>query len=149
MTLAWERQQRILAAVRSQGTVRLADLVDRLGVSAVTIRRDVTALADRGLVRRVHGGVTLPYRQAGPPGTEPHPTPFGPAAARTLVGMVVPSVDYYWPPVVQGAQAAVTAAGVTEDQLFELVICAAVGHASRLYDAGLAALAEERSERAE
>ncbi|HEY8471137.1 MAG TPA: hypothetical protein VIL37_00680 [Natronosporangium sp.] len=45
--------------------------------------------------------------------------------------------------------AAVTAAGVTEDQLFELVICAAVGHASRLYDAGLAALAEATSERAD
>ncbi|RKN37074.1 substrate-binding domain-containing protein [Streptomyces hoynatensis] len=111
MTLAWERQERILAAVRSQGTVRLADLVGRLGVSAVTVRRDVTALADRGLVRRVHGGVTLPYRQAGGAGAEPHPTPFGPAAARALVGMVVPSVDYYWPPIVQGAQAAVTAAG--------------------------------------
>jgi hypothetical protein len=34
------------------------------------------------------------------------------------------------------------AAGYTEDQLFELVICAAVGQSSRLYDAGLAALAE-------
>ncbi|MEU4289306.1 hypothetical protein AB0E63_13885 [Kribbella sp. NPDC026596] len=34
------------------------------------------------------------------------------------------------------------ASGCTEDQLFELVICAAVGQSSRLYDAGLAALAE-------
>ena len=34
------------------------------------------------------------------------------------------------------------AAGFSEDQLFELVVCAAVGQASRLYDAGLAALAE-------
>jgi hypothetical protein len=32
--------------------------------------------------------------------------------------------------------------GCTEDQLFELVVCAAVGKATRLYDAGLAALAE-------
>jgi alkylhydroperoxidase family enzyme len=37
---------------------------------------------------------------------------------------------------------AAKAAGFTEDQLFELVICAAVGQSSRLYDAGLAALAE-------
>lgn len=35
-----------------------------------------------------------------------------------------------------------TAAGFTDDQLFELVICAAVGEATRQYDAGLAALAE-------
>jgi hypothetical protein len=38
--------------------------------------------------------------------------------------------------------AAATAAGFTDDQLFELVIAAAVGQSARLYDAGLAALAE-------
>jgi alkylhydroperoxidase family enzyme len=38
--------------------------------------------------------------------------------------------------------AAAKAAGFSEDQLFELVICAAVGQSARLYDAGLAALAE-------
>ena len=34
------------------------------------------------------------------------------------------------------------ASGLSEDELFELVICAAVGQSSRLYEAGLAALAE-------
>ena len=38
--------------------------------------------------------------------------------------------------------AAAKAAGCSEDQLFELVICAAVGESARLYEAGLAALAE-------
>ncbi len=33
-------------------------------------------------------------------------------------------------------------AGFTDDQLFELVICAAVGESTRQYEAGLAALAE-------
>jgi hypothetical protein len=33
-------------------------------------------------------------------------------------------------------------AGFTDDQLFELVICSAVGEATRQYKAGLAALAE-------
>jgi hypothetical protein len=33
-------------------------------------------------------------------------------------------------------------AGFTDDQLFELVICTAVGQATRQYEAGLAALAE-------
>ncbi|TDU89199.1 hypothetical protein EV138_2759 [Kribbella voronezhensis] len=37
--------------------------------------------------------------------------------------------------------AAAKAAGCTEDELFELVICAAVGQSSRLYETGLAALA--------
>ncbi|MEQ4299850.1 hypothetical protein ABNF97_00435 [Plantactinospora sp. B6F1] len=38
--------------------------------------------------------------------------------------------------------AAARASGFSEDQLFELVICAVVGQSTRLYDAGLAALAE-------
>ncbi|MEU5884779.1 hypothetical protein [Spirillospora sp. NPDC047279] len=38
--------------------------------------------------------------------------------------------------------AAAKAAGRSEDQLFELVVCAAVGRSERLYEAGLAALAE-------
>lgn len=38
--------------------------------------------------------------------------------------------------------AAARAAGFSEDELFELVTCAAVGQSARLYDAGLAALAD-------
>jgi len=37
--------------------------------------------------------------------------------------------------------AAAKAAGFSEDQLFELVVCAAIGQSNRLYEAGLAALA--------
>lgn len=38
--------------------------------------------------------------------------------------------------------AAVKAAGFSEDEIFELVICAAVGQATRQYEAGLAALTQ-------
>ena|SRR5215471_8251383 len=38
--------------------------------------------------------------------------------------------------------AAALAAGYTEDQLFELVICSAVGECNRIYRAGLVALAK-------
>ena len=38
--------------------------------------------------------------------------------------------------------AAALAAGFSEGELVELVICAAVGQSARLYDAGLAALAD-------
>jgi alkylhydroperoxidase family enzyme len=44
--------------------------------------------------------------------------------------------------VTEADLAAAKASGCTEDQLFELVVCAAVGQSARLYDAGLAALAE-------
>jgi alkylhydroperoxidase family enzyme len=37
--------------------------------------------------------------------------------------------------------AAVKASGLSEDQIFELVVCAAVGQATRQYQNGLAALA--------
>jgi hypothetical protein len=46
--------------------------------------------------------------------------------------------------------AAATASGLCEDQIFEIVVCAAIGQASRQYDTALAALeaATERSEHA-
>ncbi|MCT2593530.1 substrate-binding domain-containing protein [Streptomyces sp. N2-109] len=112
MTLASQRHEFILAAVRRHGSVPLADLAEQLGVTAVTVRRDVTALADRGLVMRVHGGITVPH--GGVPGGQPDSAPrsaYGALAAGSLVGMVVPSVDYYWPQVIQGAQSTVAAAG--------------------------------------
>ncbi|MEU8301317.1 hypothetical protein AB0C04_29010 [Micromonospora sp. NPDC048909] len=44
--------------------------------------------------------------------------------------------------VTEAEIATAKAAGYTEDELFELVVCAAVGHSARLYSAGLAALAD-------
>ncbi|GAA3085290.1 DeoR/GlpR family DNA-binding transcription regulator [Streptosporangium carneum] len=64
--LAQQRQQAILERVRGSGGVRVADLVRELGVSDMTIRRDLEALAERGLVEKVHGGATV----AGPGSTE-------------------------------------------------------------------------------
>src|SRR5277367_5255730 len=54
--LAQQRQASILDEVRRHGGVRVADLVRALGVSDMTVRRDIEALADRGLVAKVHGG---------------------------------------------------------------------------------------------
>ena len=56
--LAPQRQQRILEEVRRRGGVRVSDLVDLLGVSDMTIRRDLDVLARRGLLHKVHGGAT-------------------------------------------------------------------------------------------
>jgi alkylhydroperoxidase family enzyme len=43
--------------------------------------------------------------------------------------------------------AAATTTGFSEDQLFEVVIAAALGRSARLYEAGLAALAEVEAAR--
>lgn len=56
--LARQRQGYILERVRQDGAVRVADLVRDLGVSDMTIRRDLDALRQRGLLEKVHGGAT-------------------------------------------------------------------------------------------
>jgi DeoR/GlpR family transcriptional regulator of sugar metabolism len=58
MMLARQRQTRILERVREDGAVRVADLVRELGVSDMTVRRDLETLDDQGLVEKVHGGAT-------------------------------------------------------------------------------------------
>ncbi len=51
-----ERRQEILRRVDEQGRVSVTGLSQLLGVSEVTIRGDLQALADRRLVVRTHGG---------------------------------------------------------------------------------------------
>lgn len=51
-----ERRQEILARVNQGGRAAVADLSQEFGVSEVTIRADLQALADSGLVLRTHGG---------------------------------------------------------------------------------------------
>ena len=62
--LAPQRQERILEEVRAHGGARVSDLVAVLGVSDMTVRRDLEALAARGLVARVHGGAAAPAGRA-------------------------------------------------------------------------------------
>jgi DeoR/GlpR family transcriptional regulator of sugar metabolism len=56
--LARQRQTLILARVREDGGVRVADLARELGVSDMTVRRDLEILDNRGLIEKVHGGAT-------------------------------------------------------------------------------------------
>ncbi|MER7165800.1 substrate-binding domain-containing protein [Micromonospora sp. NPDC000207] len=100
-----QRQERLLAALRLTGAVRVRDLAGEFGVSELTVRRDIAALAQRGLVTKVHGGAVLPVR--GGPDRQPRRAPM-----RFTVGMVVPSLDFYWPSIVGGARAAAAALGV-------------------------------------
>jgi DeoR/GlpR family transcriptional regulator of sugar metabolism len=58
--LARHRQSLILEDIRRAGSARVSDLTQRLGVSDMTIRRDLEALARAGLIEKVHGGAVLP-----------------------------------------------------------------------------------------
>jgi len=54
--LAEQRHQYILSELSKNGALSVAELVRALDVSRETIRRDLNALAERGLIATTHGG---------------------------------------------------------------------------------------------
>ncbi|EIE51455.1 DeoR/GlpR family DNA-binding transcription regulator [Salipiger aestuarii] len=61
-----DRQDRILAELRAQPSLRASQLARMLGVSHETIRRDLIDLDRRGLLRRTYGGAERPLRFEAP-----------------------------------------------------------------------------------
>ncbi|MGW7465417.1 substrate-binding domain-containing protein [Streptomyces xantholiticus] len=101
------RRQRILAVVRSRGSVRVADLAAELEVSVVTVRRDVEELARAGRLRRGHGVA----RSVGP--VEQPPAPAGPPAGEgAAVALVVPERHTYLYETMHGARTVLEEAGL-------------------------------------
>lgn len=68
--LAAQRRQRILDLVHRTGAVRVTELTRTLGVSDMTIRRDLDALDSQGLLEKVHGGATISRSSTDEPGFE-------------------------------------------------------------------------------
>lgn len=62
------RQERIVDLLSSEGFVSVRNLKAHLGVSEMTVRRDLRVLADRDLVRLVHGGAALTHGTLRTPG---------------------------------------------------------------------------------
>ncbi|RSO29138.1 hypothetical protein DMH15_27455 [Streptomyces sp. WAC 06725] len=100
---AVQRHDRLLALVRQRGSARVTDLADQLGVSPVTVRRDVEALAGKGLLDRVHGAVSWP-RERGVRGRAP-------VGEGRVLGLLAPSATYYFADVIRGAHEAAARAG--------------------------------------
>lgn len=57
---ASQRRDFIVQAVRAGGAVRVAELAAELGVSEMTVRRDLESLSRSARLVRVHGGATAP-----------------------------------------------------------------------------------------
>jgi DeoR family transcriptional regulator, aga operon transcriptional repressor len=60
------RRDRMLAVIREHDFVRVGELSERFGISEVTVRSDLDALASRGEVHRIRGGAiprTLPDKE--------------------------------------------------------------------------------------
>ena len=68
--LARQRQARILEEVRRAGGARVSELTLLLGVSDMTIRRDLDQLASDGAIQKVHGGAVLGSHVTEEPGFE-------------------------------------------------------------------------------
>lgn len=108
--LAAERRAHVLAALQREGAVRVSQLIDELGVAPVTLRRDLAQMESEGLLERVHGGAVAPA--TGLASAASDAAPPASATPTTSVAMLVPSLNYYWPGVVRGAEAAAARHGL-------------------------------------
>ncbi|MCI2957161.1 substrate-binding domain-containing protein [Agromyces atrinae] len=92
--LAAERRARILDRAQQDGAVRIATLVGDLGVSHVTIRRDLDALVSEQILDKVRGGAVLR-------GDHALPTVGARDQFTGTIGVVMPT-SYYYRYVVEG-----------------------------------------------
>lgn len=60
-----DRRARVLDEVTRRGSVTVAELASILGVSGMTVRRDLDVLARQGVLDKVHGGATAPRSSTG------------------------------------------------------------------------------------
>ena len=59
-----ERRQHVLATIQAEGRALVSELSDTLGISRITIRKDLDHLEAKGLVQRTHGGALAPQSGA-------------------------------------------------------------------------------------
>ena len=64
---SFDRRQKILELVRTNESNAVQSLLDTLGTSSATLRRDLAALEEAGKVIRTHGGVLHPRRLSAEP----------------------------------------------------------------------------------
>jgi DeoR/GlpR family transcriptional regulator of sugar metabolism len=85
LMLVPDRQRRLLEQLRHDGSAQVEQLAAALGVSASTVRRDLTLLEADGLLVRAHGGAYLPdhleQSRPAPPGNH-----VGDLAAKERIG---------------------------------------------------------------
>jgi DeoR/GlpR family transcriptional regulator of sugar metabolism len=73
------RRTALAELVQQQGFCRVHELSDQLGVSRITVRRDIALLEQHNLVRSAHGGA-MALSQAGPGSLAGPGSPAGPGA---------------------------------------------------------------------
>jgi DNA-binding LacI/PurR family transcriptional regulator len=99
--LAAERRAHVLASLERDGAVRVAQLMDELGVAPVTLRRDLAQMEREGLLVRVHGGAVPAAGSL----DDLDASAVASVARAGSIAMLVPSLTFYYPTVVRGAEA--------------------------------------------
>lgn len=98
------RHDVILRELELRGSLSTSQLAARLGVTTMTLWRDLVSLEERDLLVRVHGGAVSPAvaEQQSRPG-DGDGRRSRPVAT---IGMIVPTTQYYFPDVIRGASQA-------------------------------------------
>ncbi|MDR2997880.1 MAG: substrate-binding domain-containing protein [Microbacterium sp.] len=99
------RRDGILRELELRGSLHTTSLAARMGVTTMTLWRDLVALEESGLLTRVHGGaVSLAVAQQ----QSPEARNDGHVLSRPVatIGMIVPNMHYYYPEVIRGASQA-------------------------------------------
>lgn len=60
----YERQGQLAHLIERKGRISVAQVCQQFGISEATARRDLEAISERGLIRRVHGGAILIHQAA-------------------------------------------------------------------------------------
>src|SRR5699024_2542895 len=100
------RREAILDRVNAHGEARVAELAAELGVSVITVRRDLAGRDGEGLLQQVRGGAHRLAPRAEPDRTPDGDCPVDGGARLRDIGVVVPSLTYYWPRILRGASSA-------------------------------------------
>jgi len=106
--LAVDRRHRILQRVAEEQTIHIRELATDLGVSEMTIRRDITRLERDGFLRRTYGGATAHVTRSLELAFNARALQS--ASAKRLIGMTAA-------PLVAGATTIFIGTGTTTEQL--------------------------------
>ncbi|KAB8289722.1 substrate-binding domain-containing protein [Bifidobacterium avesanii] len=114
-----ERQDMILSLLTRQSVVTVTELASLLNTTEITVRRDLTILANAGLLKRVRGGAmslsgtTTRAGSLAPSFAAPVPAPDGisdiplpagiddPNGAKPVIGVMLPEPSFFWPNVIE------------------------------------------------
>lgn len=129
--LASERRKRILERVAERQSIETQALADELGVSEMTIRRDIKRLEQDGFLRQTYGGATAQITKSIELGFNSRALQY--SAQKRLIGM-------YAAQLIEPGQTLFLGEGTTTSQFAQflpphprlLVITASLSHASLL-----------------